>query len=169
MPKFSNILIIVIITGIIATISPWFWLGIQSTEANSAEEETYFAAKNIDEDLFIVQDNSLAASGNISIPAVVTRKIKVMATGYSSCPTETDDTPFITANGTHVKDGIVANNLLPFGTQIRIPEFYGDKIFTVEDRMHWRKGYYHVDIWFSEKEKARNFGAKLLYIEVLEG
>ena len=89
-------------------------------------------------------------------------------TGYSSCPMETDSTPFITASGKFVEDGIVANNLFPFGTRIRIPELYGDKVFIVEDRMHWRKGYYHVDIWFPAKEEALEFGSKRTYIEVLD-
>ena len=63
----------------------------------------------------------------------------------------------------------MANNLLPFGTEIRIPELYGDRIFVVEDRMSRKKSYYHVDIWFPSKEEAKNFGAERTYIEVLEG
>ncbi len=95
-------------------------------------------------------------------------RIKVVLTGYSSTAAQTDSTPFITANGTYVRDGIVANNGLPFGTEIRIPELYGDKVFSVEDRMHWRKGDYHFDIWFSTYEQAKNFGVKYAYVEVLE-
>jgi 3D (Asp-Asp-Asp) domain-containing protein len=49
-----------------------------------------------------------------------------------------------------------------------LPEIYGDKIFVVEDRMHSRKGYYHVDIWQSTYTEAKDFGAKRTYIEVLE-
>lgn len=98
----------------------------------------------------------------------VTKKIKMVVTAYSSTPEQTDSTPFITASGKNVADGIVANNMLPFGTKIRIPEVYGDKIFVVEDRMHQRKGKYHLDIWFPEYSQAKNFGAKIIYIEVLE-
>jgi 3D (Asp-Asp-Asp) domain-containing protein len=98
----------------------------------------------------------------------VVKKIRVMVTAYSSTPSETDDTPFITAAGTSVRDGIVANNKYPFGTKIRIPELYGDKIFVVEDRMHPTKSYYCVDIWFSSHKEAENFGAKITYIEILE-
>ncbi len=98
----------------------------------------------------------------------VKKTIKVVITAYSSCPFETDDTPFITANGSEVQEGIVANNLLPFGTEIRIPELYGNKVFVVQDRMHSRKGYYHVDIWFPSKEQAIQFGAVKTYIEVLK-
>src|SRR3989344_503711 len=94
--------------------------------------------------------------------------IKVIVTAYSSTPDQTDDTPFITASGKQVTDGIVANNMLPMGTQIRIPELYGDKIFVIEDRMNKRKSPYHIDIWFPEKQLAVNFGVKTAEIEVLE-
>ena len=96
------------------------------------------------------------------------KKIKVIVTAYSSTTWQTDDTPFITANGSTVRDGIVANNMLPFGTAITLPELYGNKVFTVEDRMHSRKGDYHVDIWFPTLEQAQKFGVKETYIEVME-
>ena len=92
----------------------------------------------------------------------------MLLTGYSSTEDQTDSTPFITASLKHVEDGIVANNLLPFGTKIRIPELYGDKEFVVEDRMHFRKGKYNLDIWFPTREDATNFGVKKAYIEVIE-
>jgi len=96
------------------------------------------------------------------------RRMKVVLTAYSSTVEQTDSTPFITANGTYVRDGIVANNGLPFGTEIRIPELFGEKVFSVQDRMHWRKGGYHFDIWFPTYEQAKNFGVKYAYVEVLE-
>jgi len=97
----------------------------------------------------------------------VVKKLFVVVTAYSSTPWETWDDPFITAAGTKVKEGIVANNYLPFGTKIRMPELFGDKIFIVEDRLNSRKGYYHVDIWFPSYWQAKEFGAKNTYIEVL--
>lgn len=96
------------------------------------------------------------------------KKIKVIITAYSSTTWQTDDTPFITANGSTVRDGIVANNMLPFGTELKIPEFYGNKVFTVEDRMHPRKSGYQIDIWFPTVEEAQEFGIKESYIEVVE-
>jgi len=98
----------------------------------------------------------------------VAQKIKVVITAYSSTPDQTDDTPFTTASGTEVRDGVIANNMLPIGTKIRIPELYGDKVFTVEDRMNRRKSNYHFDIWFPNRELAVNFGVKTAEIEVLE-
>jgi len=100
--------------------------------------------------------------------AEVLKRIKVTVTAYSSSVLETQGNPFITASGSRVRDGIVANNLLPFGTKIRLPEIFGDKIFVVEDRMHWRKGYYHVDVWFPSRKEALNFGAKITEMEILK-
>jgi len=120
-------------------------------------------------ELSLIQENSFLAISNPEDPIKPPKTLKMIVTAYSSTPWETDGDPFITASGKRVEQGIVANNLLPFGTQIRIPELYGDEIFVVQDRMHWRKGYYHLDIWFSEHSEAKKFGAKTTYIEVLDG
>jgi len=90
----------------------------------------------------------------------------VWVTAYSSTPEETDDTPFITAKGTPVRRGIVATNLFPFGTLLKIPALFGDEIFVVEDRMHIRKENF-VDIWMPSKEEAINFGIHYAQILVL--
>ncbi len=125
--------------------------------------------ENLESRLLTFQQNILVPISNPpgSGPKVV-REVKTIATGYSSTFDQTDETPFITASGTQVREGIVAANFLPFGTKIRLPELYGDKIFVVEDRMHPRKKY-QVDIWFPNREDALNFGAEITYIEVLEG
>jgi len=94
--------------------------------------------------------------------------IKVVITAYSSTPDQTDDTPFITASGKHVEDGIIANNMLPFGTKIKIPSIYGDKVFIVEDRMNKDKSNYHIDIWMPSRSSALDFGVKTADIEILE-
>ena len=96
------------------------------------------------------------------------KTIKVVITAYSSTLDQTDDSPFVTASGKCVKDGTIANNMLPFGTKIMIPALYGDKVFVVEDRMNKRKGNYHFDIWMPSKPLAVNFGVKTAEIEVLE-
>ena len=118
--------------------------------------------------LVAIEGNSLVAVSNPAEP-IRTKKVKVIVTGYSSTTWQTDESPFITASGKYVEDGIIANNMLPFGTRVRLPELYGDKIFVVEDRMNSRKGYYHVDVWFEDYYQAKEFGAKTTYIEVLEG
>jgi len=112
-------------------------------------------------------ENSLIGVSSPFNPTRI-KKVKVIITGYSSTSWQTDETPFITASGKWVEDGIVANNMLPFGTEIRIPELYGDKIFVVEDRMAAKKGYYHVDVWFDNYYEAKDFGAKITYIEIIE-
>lgn len=90
----------------------------------------------------------------------------VWVTAYSSTPEQTDSTPFITASGTKVKDGIIAANFLPFGTKVKIPEHFGEKVFIVEDRMHARKKNF-VDIWMPTTEKALAFGVKRTKIVLL--
>jgi 3D (Asp-Asp-Asp) domain-containing protein len=89
-----------------------------------------------------------------------------MVTAYNSTPEQCDDTPFITANGTHVHDGIVAANWLKFGTRVRIPEMFGDKVFIVTDRMNPRFAD-RMDIWMENYDDAIKFGTRRLTIEVL--
>jgi 3D (Asp-Asp-Asp) domain-containing protein len=119
--------------------------------------------------LATIEKNSLLPVSSLFNSNSDNTTIKVIITAYSSSSWQTDSTPFVTAAGTEVRDGIIANNLLAFGTKVKIPELYGNKIFVVEDRMHSRKGYYHVDIWFPSYGEAINFGAKTTYIEILEG
>jgi len=116
--------------------------------------------------LSTVQENSLIAISSLSIKPI--RKLNMVITAYSSTPEETDDTPFITASNSSVRDGIVANNLLAFGTKIRIPEIYGDKIFEVEDRMNSRMGSNRLDVWFESHYEAEKFGVKATSIEILQ-
>lgn len=87
-------------------------------------------------------------------------------TAYSSTPEETDDEPFITASGAHVRHGVIAANFLPFGTTVKIPELFGDRIFVVEDRMNKRypDG---IDIWMPSKQEARVFGKQTAKIVII--
>lgn len=91
--------------------------------------------------------------------------ITVPATAYTSRPEETDDTPFITASGTHVRFGVIATNFLPIGTRVKIPDMYGDQIFVVEDRMNKRYNK-RVDIWMEDLTDARQFGVRNVTLEV---
>ena len=100
--------------------------------------------------------------GNVKILKTFT----VRATAYSSTVDQTDSSPFITASGTYVRDGIIAANFLPFGTVVRIPDIYGGKLFVVEDRMHERY-WYNIDIWFPDRSMAKEFGARKIKIEVV--
>ncbi len=98
-----------------------------------------------------------------TMPAAV---LHMRITAYSSTPDQTDSTPFITANGTRVHDGVVATNLLPFGTKIEIPSLFGDKIFTVDDRTA-RRVKNTVDIWMSSTKQAIDFGVHYADIVVI--
>ena len=105
-----------------------------------------------------------AATAPKTEEAVKTRKMWV--TAYSSTPDQTDDTPFETALGTEVRDGIVATNMLPFHTKVMIPRLFGNKVFTVEDRMHPRKKNF-IDIWVPTRKEALDIGINQLDVVVL--
>ena len=89
----------------------------------------------------------------------------VTVTAYSSTVDQCDNSPFITANGKHVYDGLVATNFLPFGTYVKFPDKFGDKIFRVDDRMN-AKYHSRMDIWMSTRQQAKEFGVKYLKVEV---
>ena len=89
----------------------------------------------------------------------------VTITAYSSTNGQTDGTPYLTAVGTPVRDGIIAANFLPIGTVVRLPDKFGEKLFVVEDRMHEKYGL-QVDIWMSEQEEAKKFGIQYLKMEI---
>lgn len=118
--------------------------------------------------LSIIQENTLIANSPHFTSSEEKKILRVVVTAYSSTPWQTDNDPYITASGSQVKEGIIANNLLPFGTKVKIPELFGEKIFVVEDRMNQKKGYYHVDVWFPSYWEAKNFGVKRTYIEILD-
>ncbi len=96
---------------------------------------------------------------------------KVVVTAYSSTFDQTDSTPCLTANGFNLcennEENVVAANFLPFGSKIRIPEYFGDRVFVVQDRMNARY-YYRVDVWMKTRESALNFGIRNLAVEVIE-
>ena len=113
---------------------------------------------------------------NISVEVVkeqyaVVKTFTVPITSYTSTVDQTDSTPCITANGfnlcTHNQEDVIAANFLPFGTKVRIPEHFGDRIFTVQDRMNSRY-YYRADIWLRDRTDAIKWGIKYTTIEVVQ-
>ena len=128
------------------------------------------AEKNTLPSFELLQNNSLVAT-NSPFAVKKTKKLEnkiyiVPASAYSSTIDQTDLTPFITAAGTHVRDGIMAANFLPLGTIVKIPELFGNKIFVVEDRMHSRY-FYQIDIWFPTRAEAKEFGLQKVKIEIV--
>jgi 3D (Asp-Asp-Asp) domain-containing protein len=150
---------ILIILGILISFPPVF-----GSKATNSGKLSAFNASDLNNRLVMTEQNTLLPT-NIQLE---NKKMEVIATAYSSTVWECDDTPFITASNTQVRDGIIANNLLPFNTRVKIPELYGDKIFVVEDRMHYLKSPYQIDLWFPSHEAATDFGVKRTYIEVLD-
>jgi 3D (Asp-Asp-Asp) domain-containing protein len=164
-PVLGQKILIILISAVLFTgVLPLF-----KAKTHQIEAEKVILSLNNVPGLVISQGNSLFPLSNPNNPEPkVAWKLMVVATAYSSTVWQTDDTPYITAAGTSVRDGIIANNILAFGTRVRIPELYGDKIFVVEDRMSWKKGNHQIDIWFPEYWQAKNFGAKTTLIEILE-
>ena len=140
-------------------------------ELNPLIQESNLSEELIDSGMVIIQGNSVSVFSNYPFPEndfseKVVRKERRIITAYSSTVDQTNNQPFITASGAWVRDGIVAANFLPFGTRIRIPEVFGDKIFVVKDRMHVKNNH-KVDVWFPSRQEALAFGVKNTYIEIL--
>ncbi len=119
-----------------------------------------------DGELATLQGHALVQQTNPYTPVVASSRV-VVITAYSSTVDQTDSTPLITALGTDVRDGIIACNFLKFGTKVRIPSLFGDKVFVVEDRMALKNSH-KIDIWFETREQAKQFGIKVVKVEVLE-
>jgi len=147
---------------------PLFEPKIQEVEADfeilGDRNSEISALSTIQKNSLLPVSSSLVPEGNV----LVIEKMTVIVTAYSSSSWETDDNPYLTAAGTQVREGIVANNLLPFGTKIRMPELYGNKVFVVEDRMNSKKGDDHIDIWFPSYWQALHFGSTVTEIEIVK-
>ncbi|MCK9361390.1 3D domain-containing protein [Patescibacteria group bacterium] len=124
-------------------------------------------AVSSDTGAIVNSDGEAVAKDPENRPATL-KTIYMDSTSYTSRPEECDADPFVTADGSDVRDGIVATNVLPFGTKIRIPTVFGDRIFEVHDRMNSRYSY-RVDVWTNDITKARAYGLKRrIPIEIVE-
>ncbi len=114
------------------------------------------------------------------------RVMSVVATAYSSDPYQTDSTPCLPAMNFDLceaaEEGVVdtiAANFLPLGTKVRFPELYGDKVFTVRDRMNARyNGTNRIDFYKAQldadgnvdnvasKQEAIDFGVQRITMEI---
>ncbi len=100
-------------------------------------------------------------------PIMVKKTMTVRASAYTSSRAETDSDPFTTASGQKVRDGIIAANGLPFGTKVRLPRDYGNKIFTVTDRMNAKWGNQRIDIWMTDRHQALDWGVRTVTMEIV--
>lgn len=141
--------------------------GLKSTDEKSVNSDT--EEKIITGSFF---NSSAIVAMNVPLPNKKTvaptnkKTYLVHSTAYSSTKDQTDDTPFITAMGTHVRDGVVAANFLPLGKVIKIPDHFGDKTFVVEDRMNKRYDF-RLDLWFPTREEAKQWGLRKIKIEII--
>jgi len=115
--------------------------------------------------------NATTTATSSSIKVKVKTTSQHVITAYNSEVGQTDNTPCSTANGydlckNNTEDSIAAN-FLKFGTKVRIPELFGDRIFVVRDRMNARHAT-RVDVWMKNHSDAMKFGVKTAKIEVLE-
>lgn len=117
--------------------------------------------------------NIMEFNGKLPVSAGATIDFSkyLVITAYNSEAGQTDNSPCITANGFDVcENGVedtIAANFLPFGSKVKIPELFGDRVFVVRDRMNKRFSD-RVDVWMIEKPDAVNFGVKIAKIEVLK-
>ncbi len=130
---------------------------IFSNNYNKIEEYTLTPSKHIEEEVIEIEKPK--------------KTMHVYATAYNSLPEQTDSTPCITANGYNLcefeTEDTIAANFLPFGTRVRIPDYFGERVFIVRDRMNARYEN-RIDVWMKEYKDARKFGKRYLKIEVLE-
>lgn len=132
---------------------------IEETTASSSEEIANQPDDTIKNHLPINQDKK-----------VVKTRTSVI-TAYNSEVAQCDASPCTTATGFNVcKHGIedtVAANHLPFGTKIKIPALFGDRIFIVRDRMNKRYTN-RIDVWMVHKKDALQLGVRTAAVEIVE-
>lgn len=129
------------------------WSGGQSLPAGSPKNEYAEGAP----EMAMVQKNSL-----LPITGIISEEIKGVVTAYNPVEWQTDSTPHITASGSHVREGIIANNCLKFGTLVEI----NGEVYVVEDRMNQRYGCEHFDILMFGIDEAKEFGKRNLLVIV---
>jgi 3D (Asp-Asp-Asp) domain-containing protein len=92
--------------------------------------------------------------------------VKAEVTKYSSEPGQTDDSPFITANGDYVGKGTIACPArFAFGTEIEID----GQTYFCNDRMaeRYRAGNY-FDVWTESTPDAIEWGRRQKEIKIFE-
>lgn len=175
-----NILAVLVISGLLFILPV-----LAKNDSTVANEQSESQEEEIEDGYLTFHDNTLSPFHTFSDEdgpvatikeepvAIGEKKYRVnrihstTITAYSSTVDQTNSEPFITASGSWVEDGIVAANFLPFNTKIRIPKYFGDKVFVVKDRMN-RRYDNRVDIWFPSRNQATNFGITYTEIEILE-
>lgn len=120
-------------------------------------------------------ENDVPAGFPVAETRAPRKTVWVTITAYSSTVDQCDSTPCITANGFDlcssyaeraVADTIAAN-FMKFGTQVRLPDAFGEQTFVVRDRMNSKyNGQNRIDVWMPTRELAQNFGVKRVKMEI---
>ena len=138
---------------------------------NTSQEQGIISSQNEANQDIIVEVVEFNGKLPESAGADVDFSQHVVITAYNSEAGQTDNSPCITANGFNVcENGVedtIAANFLPFGSKVKIPGLFGDRVFIVRDRMNKRFSN-RVDVWMIKKPDAVKFGVKVAKIEVLE-
>ena len=100
----------------------------------------------------------------LPIEAIISSEVEGIITNYTPRPEETDSTPFITASGKRVEEGMIANNCLEIGTLVEIE----NKYYVVEDRMNARFSCNHFDILTFNLEEAIEFGKQKMTVTIYD-
>jgi len=168
--KVKNIAILAVLSTILANIG---FPGLVSAKSGFVSADSIYISQNLGlnqakgpykMDYFGRDKSTDILSKQKKQPNMV---VNAVITAYTSTVDQTDDDPFVAASGKMVYDGMIAANWLPFGTKIKIPSLFGDKIFTVDDRMNERYGFGRMDIWLdADRQVAVNFGVKRVNVEV---
>jgi 3D (Asp-Asp-Asp) domain-containing protein len=146
---------------------PQHTIAYAQSNANSGEISISSASSNsIEEYSPVFQEKTLP----VIQEKQPTRIMTVRVTAYNAEVAQTDSSPCITANGYNLCESeiedTIATNFLEFGTKIKIPDIFGDKIFVVRDRMNARYGTGRMDIYMRDHQTAVNFSAKTVKIYI---
>lgn len=112
---------------------------------------------------FTFRDGILVSTNGNDVIDVVTPEKTGIFTEYTATVSQTDSTPTITASNQKIREGIVANNCLPFGTKIKV----NNNIYVIQDRMNQRYGCEDFDIYVRKYSWARRFGRQTLKYEII--
>ncbi len=161
------------------TVGEMFDFGLKAITVNSPDycEQTQSLGLDLNKSANETTIMMIGAEPAAPVKLPEIRPLKVTAhgyhqlTAYTSEAAQTDDDPCTTANGfnlcNHGVEDTVAANFLKFGTKVKIPELFGDRVFIVRDRMN-RRHADRLDVWMKDKSQALKFGIKLARIEVID-
>lgn len=156
-----KIIAIYLIIVIINLHLPQYSLASALDMSNNVEDQTSLLTENF--------------NYNVRLPIIPdkqpTNVVKLWLTAYNSHISQTDGNPCNTAFNfnlcEHNEEDVVATNYLylSYGAKIKIPELFGDKVFTVVDRMN-PKFQATIDVWMKDYQSAVKFGRKFTVVEI---